>query len=139
MGRILCIDYGDARVGLALTDRIKIIASPYKTLSNLNIDILLDEIDYILKEKSVEIIVLGKPIGLNGRKTEQTEKVILFSKKLSRFGIPVFFQDERYSSLAAKKSLIKEKIKTGYNKELVDQRSAAIILQSYLELNKNSD
>ena len=139
MGRILCIDYGDARVGLALTDRTKIIASPYKTLSNLNIDILLDEIDYILKEKSVEIIVLGKPIGLNGRKTEQTEKVILFSKKLSRFGIPVFFQDERYSSLAAKKSLIKEKIKTGYNKELVDQRSAAIILQSYLELNKNSD
>ena len=130
MGRILCIDYGDARVGLALTDRIKIIASPYKTLSNLNIDILLDEIDYILKEKSVEIIVLGKPIGLNGRKTEQTEKVILFSKKLSRFGIPVFFQDERYSSVTAKKSLIKEKIKTGFNKELIDQRSAAIILQS---------
>ena len=82
MGRILCIDYGDARVGLALTDRTKIIASPYKTLSNLNINILLDEIDYILKEKSVEIIVLGKPIGLNGRKTEQTEKVILFSKKI---------------------------------------------------------
>ena len=139
MGRILCIDYGDARVGLALTDRTKIIASPYKTLSNLNINILLDEIDYILKEKSVEIIVLGKPIGLNGRKTEQTEKVILFSKKLSRFGIPVFFQDERYSSVTAKKSLIKEKIKTGYNKELIDQRSAAIILQSFLDLNKNSD
>jgi len=138
MGRILGIDYGDVRVGLALTDRIKIIASPYKTLSNSNLKTLLNEIDYIVKKKSVESIVLGIPIGLNGRETKQTKKVILFSKKLSKFIVPIYFEDERFSSLTAKKSLIKEKIKTGYNKELVDQRSAAIILQSFLDRNKNS-
>ena len=138
MGRILGIDYGDVRVGLALTDRIKIIASPYKTLFNSNLKTLLNEIDYVVKKKSVESIVLGIPIGLNGRETKQTKKVILFSKKLSKFKFPIYFEDERFSSLTAKKSLIKEKIKTGYNKELVDQRSAAIILQSFLDRNKNS-
>ncbi|MAV70173.1 MAG: Holliday junction resolvase RuvX [Candidatus Marinimicrobia bacterium] len=139
MGRILGVDYGDARVGLALTDKIKIIASPYKTLSNTNLDILLNEIDYVIKEKSVESIVLGKPIGLNGKETKQTKKVILFSKKLSKFKIPIFFEDERFSSISAKKSLVKEKIKTGYNKGLIDQRSAAIFLQSFLDKTKNSD
>jgi len=138
MGRILGVDYGDVRVGLALTDRIKIIASPYKTLCNSSLNKLLNEIDNVLKEKSVESIVLGKPIGLNGRETKQTKKVVLFSKKLSKFKIPIYFQDERFSSLVAKKSLIKEKIKTGYNKELVDQRSASIILQSFLDRNNNS-
>ena len=136
MGRILGVDYGDARVGLAITDKIKIIASPYKTLSNSNLDVLLYEINYVVKKKSVESIVLGKPIGLNGKETEQTKKVILFSKKLSKFNIPIFFEDERFSSVTAKKSLIKEKIKTGYNKGLVDQRSASIILQSFLDKTK---
>ena len=139
MGRILGVDYGDARVGLAITDKIKIIASPYKTLSNSNLDVLLYEINYVVKKKSVESIVLGKPIGLNGKETEQTKKVILFSKKLSKFNIPIFFEDERFSSVTAKKSLIKEKIKTGYNKGLVDQRSAAIILQSFLDKTKKND
>tara|TARA_Y100001970_G_C14114957_1_gene793033 strand:+ start:925 stop:1344 length:420 start_codon:yes stop_codon:yes gene_type:complete len=138
MGRILGVDYGDVRVGLALTDRNKMIASPYKTLINSNVDNLLSEIYNVVKEKSVESIVLGKPIGLNGRETKQTKKVILFSKKLSIITIPIYFEDERFSSISAKKSLIKEKIKTGNNKGLVDQRSAAIILQSFLDRNKNS-
>tara|TARA_Y100001970_G_scaffold281940_1_gene393768 strand:+ start:2330 stop:2749 length:420 start_codon:yes stop_codon:yes gene_type:complete len=132
MGRMLGIDYGEVRVGLAITDRNNIIASPYKTLSYLNKNKLLDEISKIIREKSIDIIVLGKPIGLNGKETKQTKKVILFRKALSKLNIPVYFEDERFSSISAKESLVKQKIKTGFNKEIIDQRSASIILQTFM-------
>ena len=136
MGRILGVDYGDSRIGLALSDPEKIIASPYKTVNNNNRPQLLDIFNTIIKEKNIEIIVLGLPISLRGNETTQTKKVRIFGQILEGFRIPIIYQDERLSTISAQNSLIKENIKTGHNKDKIDKRAAAIILQQYLDFNR---
>ena len=136
MGRILGVDYGESRIGLAITDQTKIIAFPFKTIQNKNIDFLLDFFGKVKSEKNIESIVIGLPLGMNGKDTKQTKNVRIFSKSISALGLPIFFQDERLTSISAKKSLIKQNIKTGHNKEKIDKRAAAIFLQQFLDINK---
>ena len=89
-----------------------------------------------LKKKSVESIVIGLPIGLDGKDTIQTAKVRDFRSQISDLNVNIYFEDERFSSVIAIKSMIIEKIKTGHNKELIDKRAAAIILQQFLDKRK---
>ena len=133
MGRILGVDYGDSRIGLALSDPNKIIASPFKTIKNKGFDKTKKKISDIIKENKVELIVLGLPISMSGTDTNQTKKVRKFQRFIQDFDIPVEMQDERLSSLTAKKSLIQQNIKTGHNKHFIDSTAAAIFLQQYLD------
>ena len=133
MGRLLAIDYGTRRVGLALSDPLKMIASPYRTIINKNNTILIEEIESIIAAKDVELIIIGLPLGMTGQKTEQTKKVEEFVDKLTDRGIIIKYEDERWSSVAAKRSMKEQNIKSGYNKDLVDQTAAAIFLQQYLD------
>ena len=135
MGRILGIDYGESRIGLALSDDTKTIAFPFKTIKNKNINFLLNFFRKLNSEKSIESIVIGLPIGMNGRDTHQTKNVRLFSDSIDCLGLPIFLQDERLTSVSAKKSLIKQNIKTGHNKEKIDAIAASILLQQYLDVN----
>ncbi len=136
MGRILGVDYGDSRIGLAISDETKSIAFPYKTIKNENLDFLLDFFRELNFEKNIESLVIGLPLGMNGKENRQTKNVRIFSKSIGILGIPIFFQDERLTSISAKKSLIKQNIKTGHNKEKIDERAAAIFLQQFLDMNK---
>ena len=133
MGRILGIDYGDSRIGLALSDLNKIIASPFKTIKNKGIDNTKKKIFEIIRENKVELIVLGLPLGMSGTDTNQTKKVRKFQNFIQDLDTPIEMQDERLSSFTAKKSLIQQKIKTGYNKHFIDSTAAAIFLQQYLD------
>ena len=133
MKRILCLDYGEKRIGLALSDPLKIIAYPYKTIINSGLNNLKYEIEKIIANESIESIVIGLPIGLNGKDTIQTQKVREFRLQILDLNIPIYFEDERLSSLAAAKSMKLEKIKTGFNKGMIDKRAAAIILQQFLD------
>ena len=133
MGRILGVDYGDSRIGLALSDPNKIIASPFKTIKNKGFDKTKKEIFDIIRENKVELIVLGLPVSMSGTETNQTKKVRKFQIFIQDFDIPVEMQDKRLSSFTAKKSLIQQKIKTGHNKHLIDSTAAAIFLQHYLD------
>ena len=133
MGRILGVDYGDSRIGLALSDPNKIIATPFKTIKNKRLDKTKKEIFDIIRENKVELIVLGLPVSMSGTETNQTKKVRKFQNFIQHFDIPIEMQDERLSSFTAKKSLIQQKIKTGYNKHLIDSTAAAIFLQQYLD------
>ena len=133
MGRILGVDYGDSRIGLAISDLNKIIASPFHTIHNKDLVSLEKIIKSIILENDIECIVLGLPISMSGNETQQTVKVRKFSKFLESFGIPTHLQDERLSSLSAKKSLIEQKVKTGHNKHLIDSTAAAIFLQQFLD------
>ena len=133
MGRILGVDYGDVRVGLALSDTTKLIASPLKTIQNKNSEFLISELKEIIAEKDVESIVVGIPIGMKGQYTKQTIKVRDFTQSLSSLCLPIYMEDERLSSVAAERSLLEENIKSGHNKELIDQRAAAIVLQQFLD------
>tara|TARA_B100001964_G_scaffold232169_1_gene287650 strand:+ start:392 stop:805 length:414 start_codon:yes stop_codon:yes gene_type:complete len=133
MGRILGIDYGDSRIGLAMSDRLKIIASPFKTIRNEGNENCLQVFQSLIKEKDVETIVVGLPVGLKGQETAQTKKVREFVSLLYALNLPIRLEDERLSSVSAEKSMIQQNIKTGHNKGLIDQRAAAIILQQFLD------
>ena len=135
-GRILSIDYGTSRVGFAVSDLLHIIATPLKTIKNKSIQDLLKNIGQIVKEYDIRSIVVGLPLGLNGKETKQTKTVKLFSETLAKNNYKVIFEDERLTTVLAKKEIIKQKISTGKNKSLIDQVSAAFILQNYLDRKK---
>jgi len=133
MSRFLGIDYGDSRIGLALSDPMKIIGKPFKTLDNKKND-LLNEISLIVQKNEVVRFVVGYPINMKGENTPQTKKVddfIVFLEK--NFDLPISKIDERLSSVSAINSLIIQGVKTGHNKSKIDDTSAAIILQEFLD------
>lgn len=132
MNRALGIDYGDTRIGIALSDPLQIITKPYITLKN-NSDFFV-KLESIVNEKEVKIIVVGYPYGMKGQITKQTEKVDLFINRLKQnIDIEVIKVDERLSSKSAENLLKKQGFKTGHNKSMIDDTSAAIILQEYID------
>ena len=131
--RILGIDFGLKRIGLALSDPLRIFAYPYKTLNNDKN--LWNEFSKVIKEKNVEKIVLGYPLSDNGKKSDVAAKIEKFSDDLkNKFGIQIIFWDERYTSVMAQEKILESVTKKSKrrNKGLLDQNSAAIILQEYL-------
>ncbi|MAX30563.1 MAG: Holliday junction resolvase RuvX [Candidatus Marinimicrobia bacterium] len=134
LNRILAIDYGDKKVGLALSDPMKIIAKPYKTITNDSKESLLNDIIQIIQLKDVNEIVVGLPKTLKNTYSEQTYKVKDFIDYITvSLDINVVIVDERLSSIEAKRSLIAQGIKTGHNKKDVDMTAAALFLQNYLD------
>ena len=136
MARILGLDYGDRRIGVSLSDPLKIIATPFMVLNNEGNSKLLKDLKKIINEKKVDTIVIGLPINLKGNDTLQTLKVRKLKSELSSLRVKIFFEDERMSSVLAKNSMVLQKIKTGHNKSIIDKRSASIILQQFLNRNK---
>ena len=137
LDRILAIDYGIKRTGIAVTDPMKIIASGLQTVATHQIFDFLK--DYFLKE-SVSEIVVGYPRKLNNQPSESVKYINPFVKKLERIypDKKIVLVDERFTSKIAFQSMIEAglKKKQRQNKELVDQISAALILQGYLESRK---
>lgn len=133
MARIMAIDYGKKRVGLAVTDNAQIIASGLTTVPEKEIIDFLK--DYFHKEK-VEKIILGMPVGLDGEETDATKSVQKFLEKLKKTfpNTPIQLADERFTSKMAMETLIKSGVpqKKRRNKALLDEVSATIILQDYL-------
>lgn len=133
MGRIMAIDYGSKRTGLAVTDPLKIVASPLDTIStHLLVDFLKS---YIAKEE-VESIVVGDPRRLNGEMSETTHLTNQFVNKLKKEipTVKIVRMDERFTSKIAEKSVQTmglPKMKR-QDKSLIDKVSATIILQDYL-------
>ena len=134
LNRILAIDYGDKKVGLALSDPMKIIAKPYKTIINESKESLLNDINQIIQLKDINKIVVGLPKTLKNTYSEQTHKTKEFIDFITdSLDINIIVVDERLSSIEAKKSLIRQGIKTGHNKKDIDMTAAALFLQNYLD------
>ncbi len=131
--RILGIDFGYKRIGLALSDPLLIFAYPYKTL--INDKNFWDVFGKIIKEKNINKIILGYPSDDNGARSEVAGRVEKFSKELARkFKLEIILWDERYTSVIAQQKILESVSKKSKrrNKGLLDQNSAAIILQEYL-------
>ena len=137
VGRLLGVDHGDRRIGLALSDPIPMIASPLKTVTVNNNQEAIDAILGIVKEYEVVLVVIGLPIGMKGQETAQTNHVRKFADSIIKYGIKVALQDERLTSVSAKRSLLEQQKKASKNKGLVDQTAAAILLQQYIDSNYN--
>ncbi len=134
LSRILGLDYGERRIGLALSDPMGIIARPLTIIDRKKTADHISRISEIIAEKKITTIIVGLPLTLKGHYSKQTEIVLAFIDQLkSNFQIPIVAIDERLSSVAAKKSLLVQSVKAGYEKGRVDETAAAIILQEYLD------
>jgi putative Holliday junction resolvase len=138
MQRILAIDYGGKRTGIAVTDTEQIIASGLTTVDTQQIFVFLT--NYLTREK-VESIVVGDPKNLNNTPAESSSKTYEFIGKLKKKypELPVYLVDERYTSKMAFQAMIDGglKKKDRQNKATVDKVSAALILQSFMEMKKS--
>jgi putative holliday junction resolvase len=134
LGRILCIDFGTKRIGLAKSDPSQMLASSHSTISNFGTNIVLESLHNIIEEESVITMVVGMPYNMDGSKSDRTKQVELFVEKLkNEFPIPILEWDERWSSISAEKVMIETGRSPSKNRHKVDQVAAAIILQSFLE------
>ncbi len=137
MGRILAIDYGRKRTGLAVTDPLQIIASPLLTVPSAKLEEYLS--GYIENEK-VDAIVVGYPRKMNNKPSEAVKYIDPFIKRIKKLfpDMPVYFEDERLTSVISKKTILEGgvKKKERMDKSLADKISASLILQSFLEKRK---
>ena len=133
MARILAIDYGQKRTGLAVTDPLKITATPLDTVPTQE---LLNFLTGYLAKEDVELVLLGQPKQLNGEDSENMERVRQFKRAFEkRFATPIQYADERFTSTLAHQAILESGIgkKRRQDKALVDRIAATIILQTYLE------
>ncbi len=137
MGRVIAIDYGVRRTGIAATDPLQIIANGLTTVETPRLMAFLQE--YVRREP-VERFVVGKPMQTNGRESENLANVRRFVEKLQQTlpKIPVEWWDERYTSVMAHQTMLESGIgkMARRNKALVDEISACIILQGWMERRK---
>ena len=136
--KILAVDFGDARTGLAVCDKSELIASPLGVISDHNRARVIEKILEAAKEQRSEQIVVGNPINMNGTLGPRAEKIQYFVELLeSMTDIPIVKFDERLSTAAAHRILNETNIKSGKRKTVIDTLSAQIILQNYLDANRN--
>ena len=134
MGRVLSIDYGTKRTGIAVSDPMKIIAGALATVPTHN---LMSFIKEYLSMNEVETIIVGKPLQMNGQPSDSFIHIKPFVSRLKSelAGIKVVYHDERFTSKMAQQTIFESgaKRKKRQDKALVDRVSATIILQSYLD------
>ena len=134
----MAIDYGKKRVGIALTDPLKITAQPYKTISAHSREQLLSEVKKIAEEEDVEKIIVGLPLNMNGTESRSAHHARFFAEELGRsVPVPVDLHDERLSTVEAERILIETAdLSRKKRKHKKDKLAAAILLRSYMEKNK---
>ena len=131
--RVMGVDFGEVKIGIAISDPLKIISSPYLTINRKKTPDYISEIKKIVLEKEVESIVVGYPLTLSGNKSKQTQNTEKFINQLEvDLDTMIFKCDERLSSQEAQRYMKEQGFKIGYNKEKVDQISASIILNQFL-------
>lgn len=138
--RILGVDYGDARTGLALSDISGFLASGIGTIKSTGFLKTADQVSRIAKEKDVGLIVLGHPINMNGTLGPRSEKAQAFGKHLEEIsGIKVVLFDERLSTANAHTMLNITNTRGEKRKSIIDEMSACLILQSYLDRERSTN
>jgi putative Holliday junction resolvase len=132
MARVLGLDVGDSRIGVALSDPLGMLASPLTIITRRDIEADIEAIMAIVRQREIETIIVGLPFSMNGSEGVQAQKVRDFATALSsRTDVPVRFQDERLSTIQAMR-VIKGARKTGPGTRY-DAAAAALILQAYLD------
>jgi putative Holliday junction resolvase len=138
--RIIGLDVGDKRIGIAISDPLHYTAAGLETIRRFNMDRDVRAVMEIAARHGAMTIVIGLPLNMDGTSGEQAEKVKSFGRKLARvMDVPIVYEDERLSTISAIRTLTVQKVKTGKNRELVDMQAAAIILQRFLDRNDRDD
>lgn len=135
--KIMALDYGDTRIGIALSDLTQTIAGGFENYKRTNLEADLNHIKNIIDTNNVKKIVIGLPLNMNGQDSNQSIKTREFAKTLNdKVNISTEFYDERLTSKLAEKVLISANVSRAKRKDLIDKMSATIILQNYLDTKK---
>lgn len=138
-GRILAIDYGSRRMGLAISDPLGITAQGLETLERKNKRSDFGRLERLLREYQVREIVLGYPLRMSGQEGTQSQKVAEFAEELRRrFALPVHLWDERLTSAEANRLLREAELSIQKRAQAVDRMAATLILQSWLQAREAS-
>ena len=136
--KILAIDYGEARTGLAICDRTEFLASPLGTLEERDFAKLVTKIVYTIREYGAEAVVVGLPVNMDGSHGEKAEMCKRLADTLMKLtGLPVALWDERQTTMQAANYLNETNVRGAKRKEIIDQVAATIILESFLARRKN--
>ena len=134
--KVMALDYGDVRIGIALSDVTRFLASGYENYTRTSLDQDCKHISDIVSNNNVKIIVIGLPLNMDGSKGERVEKTYEFAEYLKKFTeARIEFLDERLTSASAEKILISADVSRKKRKFVLDKLSATIILQDYLDMN----
>ena len=132
--RIMGLDYGSRRIGVALSDELGLTAQPLATVERRNREQDMEAIARLVGAHGVEKIVVGYPVRLDGTEGIQCDKVNRFARRLeARFGLPVVKWDETLSTRTAEEILAASHVRREKRKKVVDRMAAGIILQGYLD------
>jgi putative Holliday junction resolvase len=132
--RILALDHGTRRIGVAVSDEMKMIASPLEYVPAEPIDKALARLQEIIREKQVALILIGMPRNMDGTYGAAAEKVKEFIGTLQQqIATPIKTWDERLTSVMANRVLLQGNVRREKRKQAVDKMAAAILLQSYLD------
>lgn len=134
MGRVLGIDYGAQRIGVAISDELKLIAQGLETIEYMGEAALMEAIKGLVRKHEVELVIVGYPLSLKGRATRRSEAVRAFAGRLkASVGLPVELVDERLSSVQAERIIREAGLSPSRHRPLVDKLSATLLLQGWLE------
>jgi len=134
MKRILALDVGDVRIGLAYSDTLGISANPLDTWKVKGTDEDFINIVNVVKKLDIGKIVIGLPLNMDGSEGDRVVKTRAFAEKLKEFiDLPIEWQDERLSSVTAEDALIEQGVRREKRKSVIDRVAAVVILRSYLD------
>lgn len=135
--RKMGIDYGDARIGIALTDPLGIICSPFEVYKNVGREDALSHICKLIKDYDVDEIALGLPLNMDGSEGDRAKLHREFGQSLeANSGVKVHYVDERLTSAEAEEMLIASKVRREKRKDIIDKIAAQIILQTFMNNKK---
>jgi putative Holliday junction resolvase len=132
--RIMGIDYGSKRIGIAMSDELFLTAQGFDTILNRTSAESIEAIKRLVMENAVKEVVVGLPISMNGTHSQKTKEVAEFTEELSRaLSVPVRNIDERLTTVQAERALLDGDMSRGKRRQLRDKIAAQLILQSYLD------
>ena len=136
--KIMAVDYGDTRTGLAVCDRTEFLASPVGVIEERNFYFTIQKVAHAVKEYDVQMVVVGYPVNMNGTVGPRAEKCAQFAELLkTKVDVPVELWDERAMTLEAQNYLSETGTYGKKRKEVIDEVAATIILESYMTYRHN--
>ncbi len=137
--RILALDVGDRRIGVAVSDPLGLTAQPVGMVERVGFGPDIRRIGAYAEKYRTRSLLCGLPLNMDGSEGPQAQKVKAFADQLEKAGFTVVFWDERMSTLTAERALIEGGVRRERRRGVVDQTAAAIILQAYLDANRESE
>lgn len=136
-GRIVALDVGDRRIGIAVCDEMRIIASPHSVYTRVGFGPDVKHIKTICDQMGTKDVLCGLPRNMDGTEGFQSQKVRALAEQLEKAGLNIFYQDERLTTVTAERALIEGGMHRQERRGTVDKVAAAVILQQYLDTLRN--